>query len=161
MTRGRKPTPTGLKLVTGNPGRRPINHGEPIIEANETPKPPAHITGIARTEWDRVAPVLFNCGVLTELDVMALAVYCQSFSIYVQALDAIDAFGKKEKLVCELLVKTTSGTLKQNPLVGIANKAAADMVRYATEFGMTPSSRTKLDMNKSTPSNSTAAKYLS
>ena len=38
MTRGRKPTPTGLKLIKGNPGRRPINQGEPIIEATEIPK---------------------------------------------------------------------------------------------------------------------------
>ena len=29
--RGRKPTPTFLKLVTGNPGHRPINTDEPIV----------------------------------------------------------------------------------------------------------------------------------
>ena len=27
--RGRKPTPTHLKAITGNPGKRPINHAEP------------------------------------------------------------------------------------------------------------------------------------
>ena len=160
MTCGRKPTPTGLKLIKGNPGRRPINQGEPILEATQIPKPPVHITGIALTEWDRVAPILYNCGVLTELDVAALGAYCQSFGIYTQALDAIDAFGKKENLDCGLLLKTTSGTLKQNPLIGIANKAAADMVRYATEFGMTPSSRTKLEIISAKPSNNAADKYM-
>jgi P27 family predicted phage terminase small subunit len=42
------------------------------------------------------------------------------------------------------LSRTTKGNLIQNPLVGIANKAMADMVRYAAEFGMTPSARTRL-----------------
>ena len=108
MTRGRKPTPTGLKLIKGNPGRRPINQGEPTIETIQIPKPPAHIAGIALTEWDRVAPILYNCGVLTELDVAALAAYCQSFSIYTQALVAIDTFAKKENLDCGLLTSDHS-----------------------------------------------------
>lgn len=75
-------------------------------------------------------------------------------------MGAIEAFGKKEGLDCGPLIKTTSGTSKQNLLVGIVNKAAADMVRYATEFGMTPSSRTKLEIVSAKPSNSSAEKYL-
>ncbi len=43
-----------------------------------------------------------------------------------------------------LIVMTKSGNLIQNPLVGTANKAMADMVRYAAEFGMTPSARTRV-----------------
>jgi P27 family predicted phage terminase small subunit len=43
-----------------------------------------------------------------------------------------------------LIVKTKSGNLIQNPLVGAANKAMADMVRYAAEFGLTPSARTRV-----------------
>ena len=43
-----------------------------------------------------------------------------------------------------VIVKTKSGNLIQNPLVGVANKAMADMVRYAAEFGLTPSARTRV-----------------
>jgi len=32
-------------------------------------------------------------------------------------------------------------------LIGIANKAAGDMVRFATEFGMTPSARARLGVD--------------
>jgi len=42
------------------------------------------------------------------------------------------------------LIKTSNGNAIQNPLVGTANKAAADMMRYAAEFGMTPSARTRI-----------------
>jgi len=45
------------------------------------------------------------------------------------------------------MIKTTNGNAIQNPLVGMANRAMADMVRYATEFGMTPSSRSRIAGN--------------
>ena len=53
------------------------------------------------------------------------------------------------------MIKATSGNAIQNPLVGIANKAKADMVRYATKFGMTSSARSRVtampDENKADP----------
>jgi phage terminase small subunit len=42
-----------------------------------------------------------------------------------------------------LLVKGSDG-VTANPLVGIAHRAAADMVRYAGEFGMSPSARARI-----------------
>ena len=42
------------------------------------------------------------------------------------------------------MIKTSNSNAIQNPLVGTANKAAADMVRYAAEFGMTPSARSRI-----------------
>lgn len=54
-----------------------------------------------------------------------------------------------------LMIKTTSGNAIQNPLAGIANKAKAEMVRYAAEFGMTLSARSRVtampDENKADP----------
>jgi P27 family predicted phage terminase small subunit len=43
-----------------------------------------------------------------------------------------------------LMIRTTNGNAVQNPLIGVANKAMADMVRYAAEFGMTPSARSRI-----------------
>lgn len=43
-----------------------------------------------------------------------------------------------------LLIKTKDGNAIQNPLVGIANKARADVVRFSAEFGMTPSARSRV-----------------
>jgi hypothetical protein len=36
--RGRKPKPTHLKLLEGNPGRRPLNTGEPRGPVTEAPR---------------------------------------------------------------------------------------------------------------------------
>ena len=51
---------------------------------------------------------------------------------------------EKDQLTGGLMIKTSNGNAIQNPLVGTANKAAADMMRYAAEFGMTPSARSRL-----------------
>ena len=51
---------------------------------------------------------------------------------------------EKDQLTGGLMIKTSNGNAIQNPLVGTANKAAADMMRYAAEFGMTPSARTRI-----------------
>ena len=45
--RGRKPKPSHLKLVTGNPGKRAINTQEPVPE-RILPAPPAELTAEAR-----------------------------------------------------------------------------------------------------------------
>lgn len=62
--RGRKPKPSHLKLVTGNPGKRAINTQEPAPE-RILPQPPGELTAEARGEWDRVAGELNRLGLLT------------------------------------------------------------------------------------------------
>jgi phage terminase small subunit len=42
-----------------------------------------------------------------------------------------------------LLVKTAEGA-SINPVVKVARRAAADMLRLASEFGMTPSARARI-----------------
>jgi phage terminase small subunit len=76
--RGRKPHPTLLKLVKGNPGHRPLTDSEPAPR-KMLPEPPAELSGDARKEWDRVAPELYRMGLLTGLDRAALAAYCQVY----------------------------------------------------------------------------------
>ena len=62
----------------------------------------------------------------------------------VQAERASAKMAEKDQLTGGLMIKTSNGNAIQNPLVGTANKAAADMMRYAAEFGMTPSARSRI-----------------
>jgi P27 family predicted phage terminase small subunit len=43
-----------------------------------------------------------------------------------------------------LMMSTINGNLIQNPVIGILNKARADVARFATDLGMTPSSRSRV-----------------
>lgn len=144
MTSGRKPKPTALKLVTGNPGKRAINKKEARLDLAE-PTPPEFLNTDAKVEWGRVVGTLYRAGLMTELDRAVLSAYCQAYGRWAQAERALSRMADKDEYNRALMVKTHNGTAVQNPLVGTANKAKADMVRYAVEFGMTPSARSKVN----------------
>lgn len=141
--RGRKPKPTALKMLEGNPGRRPLNVAEPR-PMSSMPDPPPHLNADALEEWERVVNQLHGCRVITQLDRPTLAAYCQAYGRWVQAERALAAMAARDAVTSGLMIKTSNGNAIQNPLVGTANKAAADMVRFAAEFGMTPSARSRI-----------------
>ena len=85
--KGRKPKPTHLKLVTGNPGRRRVKIGpEPTAVA---PLPPPELADDALTEWHRVAAELEPLGLLTVVDRAVLAAYCQAYGRWALAEQAL------------------------------------------------------------------------
>ena len=137
--RGRRPKPTRLKVLTGNPGRRPLNIHEPKPEP-VVPECPAELGAVARREWNRLAGVLAPLRILTDLDRAALAAYCGAYGMWAEATESIQKFGT--------MVKSPSGYPVQSPYVSIANRQAEIMMRIASEFGFTPASRSRI----STPS---------
>jgi len=161
MTVGRKPTPTALKLVKGNPGKRALPKSEAVVALAE-PTPPAFLCDDAKVEWGRVCSALYAAGLMTELDRAALAAYAAAYGRWAQAERAINRMAAKDELNAALMIKTTSGNAIQNPLVGIANKAKADTIRYAGEFGMTPSARARVSANPddSTQNNNPLAEFF-
>jgi P27 family predicted phage terminase small subunit len=84
-------------------------------------------------------------GILSGLDRAALAAYCQAYGRWAQAERAL---AKMSNQADGLIIKTVSGNMIQNPLVGVANKAMSDMMRYASEFGMTPSARSRISASE-------------
>ncbi len=153
MMRGRKPVPAHLKLISGNPGKRAVKK-EPQPQRGEMPEPPDFLTPDAKAEWSRVSAELFHIGLLTKVDVQPLAAYCQAFGRWITAERAIARMAEKDTLTAGLMIKTTNGNAIQNPLVGTSNKAASDMVRYASEFGLTPSARARLAVGPVDPKKS-------
>ena len=75
--RGRKPKPTTLRILEGNPGKRSLIDGPPQAPA-KIPECPCFLDDEARAEWLRMAPVLLEMGLLTPADRAALAAYCIS-----------------------------------------------------------------------------------
>lgn len=141
----RKKEPTALKLIKNNPGKRPLPKNEPKPKVRIT-APPAHLSNYGKTEWKRVSRELYNMGLLSGVDRAALAAYCQCYARWRTAEEEINKLSKKkDTLYGGLVSKTSNGNLIQNPLVGLANTAMRDMIKYAAEFGMTPSARTKIE----------------
>ncbi|MBX3014843.1 MAG: phage terminase small subunit P27 family [Caldilineaceae bacterium] len=134
---GRRPTPTAVKKLTGNPGKRQLNKDEPQPKAKRPPCP-KHIQGEARREWNRITKQLSELGLLTEIDRAALAAYCQCWERWIQAEDEM------RKPTFRMVTLTDSGYPILSPWLGVANNAMKQMLRYLTEFGMTPAARSRV-----------------
>jgi hypothetical protein len=59
--RGRRPLPTAIKELTGNPGKRPLNLDEPH-PPKIIPKCPKHLDENARKKWRRISLELHRLG---------------------------------------------------------------------------------------------------
>lgn len=133
--RGRKPTPTRLKILTGNPGKHPLNPDEPRPEP-AIPDCPPELSPAAQREWARLVATLGPLRVLTHLDRAALAAYCAAYALWAEATEAIQKYGA--------MVKSPTGFPIQSPYVSIANRQAEIMMRISAEFGFTPASRGRI-----------------
>jgi len=133
--RGAKPVPTRLKVLRGTdrPDRR--NPHEPAVEA-ATPRCPAHLGVEAKREWRRASKQLAAVGLLAQIDRAAFALYCDSYGRWVEATEAIQTYG--------LMLKSPNGIPMQSPYLAVANKAAEQVRLLLGEFGMSPSSRTRV-----------------
>ena len=100
------------------------------------------ISKTAKKEWKRMSEVLHSNGLLTQLDYSQFAIYCQAWGRWVDA----------EKKITEtsMVVKTANGNPINNPYMNIANTAMRDCHKFLSEFGMTPSSRTKIKVENQT-----------
>ena len=140
---GRKPKPTATKLLDGNPGHRPINRNEPRFGG--VPTCPKHLNKVARSEWRRLSGALAAQGLLTTVDRSALAGYCAAYARWVEAEEQL-ARSEEEPNKSKLVLASPSGYPIQNPFLGIANTALDKMHKFAAEFGMTPSSRSRISV---------------
>lgn len=137
MRAGRKPKPTRLKLIAGTPGHRPLNDAEPQPELiDETLAPPSWLSGEARVVWAREFPKLVRNNMIADVDLNAFARYCQACGRLVVAESYVAKQG-------EVLI-SPSGFPIQNPYLAVANKASEMAGKLETEFGMTPSSRSRV-----------------
>lgn len=135
--KGRKAEPSALKLLRGLPGKRALPADEPKPSPLSDAQPPDWLDDEAKIEWRRLAPILERLGVLTETDTGALTTYCEAWATWKGATQKIRQFG--------MVIKGKDGDLPiVSPYVKIAEKAFAQVKGMLIEFGMTPSSRTKV-----------------
>ena len=128
-----------IRIIDGNPGKRPLNGREPQPAAVE-PHCPEHLDKDARKEWRRLVPILLRMRVLTEADGYALANLCQAYSTMAKAQRKLNDTG--------LLLKTPSGYVQQSPLLSVVNTCVETITKLCREFGLTPASRSRLQITE-------------
>jgi P27 family predicted phage terminase small subunit len=122
-------------MLTGNPGKRPLNEDEPKPE-QVIPECPPELSPAARAEWDRLVGELASLRMMTNLDRAALAAYCGAYALWAEATEALQKYGS--------MIKSPQGFPIQSPYLSIANRQAEIMMRIASEFGFTPASRSRI-----------------
>lgn len=135
---GRRPKPTALKLVTGNPGRRPLNSAEPAPPPYSA-QPPTHLSNTAKDTWEKLTVLLNRMSVLTIADTFALERLCDIYAEILRYRALIERKGETFE------VHSQNGVLiKANPAVSMLSDADKRFKSYLVEFGLTPAARTKV-----------------
>lgn len=135
---GPAPKPTALKVVKGNPGKRPLPKNEPKYEAVvKIPTPPSWLSKEGKAHYKRLATRLVKANVLTTNDTESLAILADAYATFIYAQKEIQKKGAT--------VGGVKSQSKLNPYLSIADKAWLKIKALTPEFGMTPASRTRIE----------------
>ena len=146
VMKGRKPKPTNLKLLAGNPGRHPLNKNEPKPPP-VAPRCPGWLNKTAKKEWKRIAPSLEQLGLLTEIDMANLAAYCRTYAEMIKA----EQFLEKHGLTYQIPKRDEEGNVislyvQQWPQISIVRRCQEEIRSYSALFGLSPSDRSRMSL---------------
>lgn len=158
MVTGRPRKPTTLKALQGTARPDRTNAREPEPPPGPV-KPPSWLKGRARAAWRQLAPMLEDMRVLTTADPHALALLCDAYAEYIDCREVV----RKQGAVYESRVVKASSRrveaeggdedfdaadwsviIRPRPEVKMASDAWRRVHRMLVEFGLTPSSRSKV-----------------
>jgi len=128
---GPPPKPTALKILQGNPGRRPLPVGEPTPPAGAQPPDYVKADPVLLVEWHRHAGRLTKLGLLTEIDDEALGMLCL-LNVRLRGL----------------LVATAAETVLGTSSILDLSK---ELRMLWARFGMTPADRSRVKVEKPKP----------
>lgn len=137
---GRRPNPTKLQMLRGNPGGLQLNprEPEPPVAPAAFDTPPGELADDAEAikEWRRVVPMLRASGMITAAERSALIALTVEWSRYLQCQAHLREHG--------MVVTGASGGRVTNPHIKFGDLALKQCQRLWVELGLTPSSRTRL-----------------
>lgn len=133
MPAGRPRTPTRLKELAGNPGKRALNKAEP--KPTGILSPPKSLSREAATIWRHVVGAM-PTGVFASVDQGLLTAYCEAYATHQRATKAL----KTEPL----MVTGSTGQMVVSPWVKLQADQARLMITLSARLGFDPISRAHL-----------------
>ncbi len=136
---GRKRVPTVLKVLRGNPGRRPLNLDEPQPDALPADVPDVLTDPVAVAEWIRAIVPAIRIGQITAADRTLAIAHCELWATWREQLAAaaknphVSPAGKHNYLV-------------PNPARVMANKTLTLLAGVDEKLGFSPTSRAKVQV---------------
>lgn len=141
MVRGRKPKPTQFKVITGNPGKRPLNEAEPEPRQG-WPDMPAHFEDreYAVQMWEWCCEELDAMNVLSTADAAILEIIALDYALMREAEEMVQQFG----IACTTKKDGKVTSVYQSPYLSAANSAKRRLHVMLAEMGLSPTSRTRI-----------------
>jgi P27 family predicted phage terminase small subunit len=136
--RGPAPLPTHLKIVRGTARPDRMVKNEPKAKSG-IPRCPDWLSDDAKEIWKRTVKQLKQMGTLSVADVDLIAAYCNAVVTYKKATDLVDKSG--------VLIKGRRDGVVTNPAVRIQRDAAQLIRQLGAEFGLSPSSRSRISVD--------------
>lgn len=134
-------TPSHLQLVRGNPSKRPINKQEPKPPSG-VPQTPKYFDKRGKYWFKKMGEELDALGVMSTLDAKALELLVEAYVEYRHHCEVLDTEG--------YTYNTTSMTgdiiKKAHPAAAMKADVWKRIRAMLSEFGMTPSARTKVSV---------------
>lgn len=135
--KGRPRVPNKLHVLHGNPGKRELPKQPDFEISKDVPKPPKGLSLIAKKEWKRIAPEFHRLGLLADVQIRGLQIYCENYATWVKMIKRI----RKDGLV---LTNENTGYIKPHFLLNEVDKVEKRIKQFLTEYGMTPASQSKV-----------------
>src|SRR5262245_1991090 len=132
--KGRKPKPTSIHILNGNPGKRRIK--EPEIESPRgIPPPPDHLSREAKAAWPYLAARLDEMGVMTYADAWALEQLAENYAEILAWRKEIKQHGRMTSKIMQ------NGEERDciNPACLALSDSEKRFRAMMAEFGLTPS----------------------
>ena len=149
--RGPAPKPTGVRVLEGCRAHRPLPENEPQYPAGVPPKP-KKMSRMAQRVWAELVVEMAPANVLRSVDQRALwqlsedeALLSEAYAGLWKMISAVQEKAKKEGKdlpggALFALVSMTSGRLAMNTIRDLGARVLIER----REFGLTPSSRTRI-----------------
>ena len=142
--KGPKPRPAAVEKLLGNPGKRKLRADLPAPPGVPAMPKRLMVDPVAVDKWQEMVPILTSLGTLTTADGEALATLCEVFSAAQACLLELRAAGP--------VMHTDLGGVKPNPAGPLYRGLVSLQTSLMSEFGLTPSSRTRLGGKEEKPS---------
>ena len=144
--RGRKPVPTVLRKLHGNPRKTAFPKGEPM-PVGDLSLPPTWLTEEQKETW-RYAISNAPPGLLKRIDASALTAWVIAVDLHRQAAQAQATVGLLMRVRTKATIgRDDHGVPLASPYISIISQQAKIMLKAASELGFTPVSRPRIVAN--------------
>ena len=147
---GRKPKAREIQILEGRDKKNPARFKDEVPQTvKREPEMPAHFDEHATEAWTKLREIMVASAMWSASYQVTLELYCETYSNYRRAVELVRISGQA------LRSTNPDGSieLKRNPYSVELHRYKEELIRLSAEFGLTPSSRSRISLENNTEDN--------